>query len=152
MVQVPTVSSEAIEPETVQTVDVIDVKLTGSPELAVAVNVTPTDEFIAWFGIALKVIVWAVRPLPGASWGGRRMHRIADRDEPEGALQLKRLFELSLMLPLPSTVPPEVPTPVEPCTALLVSASEFACDTTPVPVKCLAVTTFQEPSSSNTTP
>jgi len=38
MVQVPKASSEAVEAETVQMPGVIEVKLTGSPELAVAVN------------------------------------------------------------------------------------------------------------------
>ena len=36
MVQVPEMSSEAVVPETVQTVGVVDVKLTVRPELAVA--------------------------------------------------------------------------------------------------------------------
>ncbi len=38
MVQVPTASSEAVDPETVQMAGLFEVKLTGSPELAVAVN------------------------------------------------------------------------------------------------------------------
>ena len=38
MVQVPEATSEAVEPETVQMLKVVDVKLTASPELAVAVN------------------------------------------------------------------------------------------------------------------
>ncbi len=36
MVQVPAPSSEAVVPETVQMVGVVEVKLTGRPELAVA--------------------------------------------------------------------------------------------------------------------
>jgi hypothetical protein len=36
--QIPTASSAAVEPETVQMAGVADVKLTGNPELAVAVN------------------------------------------------------------------------------------------------------------------
>lgn len=42
MVQIPVVSSVAVEAEAVQMAGVVDVKLTGRPELAVAVNVTPT--------------------------------------------------------------------------------------------------------------
>ncbi len=38
-------------------VGVVEVKLTGSPELAVAVSVTPTDVLAACAGIAAKVIV-----------------------------------------------------------------------------------------------
>jgi hypothetical protein len=36
MVQVPAVSSEAVLPETVQTASVVEAKLTGKPEVAVA--------------------------------------------------------------------------------------------------------------------
>jgi hypothetical protein len=39
MVQVPAASSVAVVPETVQTVDVDDAKVTGSPELAEALRV-----------------------------------------------------------------------------------------------------------------
>jgi hypothetical protein len=44
-VQVPATSSVAVEfeEETVQMAGVVEVKLTGSPELAAAVNVTLTD-------------------------------------------------------------------------------------------------------------
>jgi len=45
MVQVPATSREAVEPVTVQIAGVVDVKLTGSPELAVAVN--PRIELVA---------------------------------------------------------------------------------------------------------
>jgi hypothetical protein len=38
MVQVPRASSEAVEAETAQMPGVSEVKLTGNPELAVAVN------------------------------------------------------------------------------------------------------------------
>ncbi len=38
MVQVPAASSEAVAPETVHMAEVVEVKLTGSPELAVAVS------------------------------------------------------------------------------------------------------------------
>jgi hypothetical protein len=38
MVQIPEASSEAFESETVQMVGVVEVKMTGNPELAVAVN------------------------------------------------------------------------------------------------------------------
>jgi hypothetical protein len=47
IVQVPAEISVAVEPETVQTEGVVDVKLTGRPELAVAVNVTPNEVLIA---------------------------------------------------------------------------------------------------------
>jgi hypothetical protein len=47
MVQVPRASSEAVEAETVQMEGVVDVKLTGRPELAQAVSVTGTDMLIA---------------------------------------------------------------------------------------------------------
>jgi hypothetical protein len=57
MVQVPAANSEAVDPETVQMVGVVELKLTGSPELAVAVSVTPIDVLIGWVGIAAKVIV-----------------------------------------------------------------------------------------------
>ncbi len=59
MVQVPTASSEAVDPETVQMAGVVEVKLTGSPELAVALSTTATEAFHIWAGIAPKVIVWA---------------------------------------------------------------------------------------------
>ncbi len=36
---------------------VVEVKLTGSQELAVAVNVTPTDGLRAWVGMAAKAII-----------------------------------------------------------------------------------------------
>jgi len=39
-VQVPAACSKAVDPEVVQTVGVVEVKLTGSPELAVATNET----------------------------------------------------------------------------------------------------------------
>jgi len=44
-------------PETVHTVGVAEAKLTGMPELAVAVSVTWPAVF-AVFGIAVKVMVW----------------------------------------------------------------------------------------------
>ena len=63
MVQVPADTSVAVEAEleTVQMAGVVDVKLTGNPELAVAVNVTGTDKLIACAEMAAKLIVWAVR-------------------------------------------------------------------------------------------
>ena len=59
MVQVPGASSVAVEAETVQMAGVVEVKLTGRPELAVAVNAIPTDVLAVWAGIVPKVIVWA---------------------------------------------------------------------------------------------
>ncbi len=61
MVQVPEASSVAVEPETVQMAGVVDVKLTGRPELALAVNVIETEVFANWSGIGPNVIVWAAR-------------------------------------------------------------------------------------------
>jgi hypothetical protein len=58
MVQVPTEISVTVEPETVQTEKVVDLKLTGRPELAVAGNATATDVLTTWGGIAANVIVW----------------------------------------------------------------------------------------------
>ena len=59
--QVPAASRVAVEAETVQAAGVVEVKLTGSPELAVAVNATPTDVLTAWVGMAPKVIVWVAK-------------------------------------------------------------------------------------------
>jgi hypothetical protein len=56
MVQVPAAISVAVEPETVQMAGVVDVKLTDRPELAVAVNPTPTDGLTIWPDIGPKVI------------------------------------------------------------------------------------------------
>ena len=58
MEQVPGASSVAVEPDTVQTEAVVDAKLTGNPELAVAVKVM--EETAGWLAIAAKVIVWLV--------------------------------------------------------------------------------------------
>jgi hypothetical protein len=55
MEQVPGTSSAAVEPDTVQTEAVVDAKLTGNPELAVAVNVT--EEAAGWLVIAVNVMV-----------------------------------------------------------------------------------------------
>jgi len=59
MEHVPLVSRVAVVPETVQTVPVVDAKLTGRPELAVAERgmSVPTT----WAAIGAKVIVWACR-------------------------------------------------------------------------------------------
>jgi hypothetical protein len=62
MVHIPAVKSEAVEAETVQMAGVIEVKMTGSPELAVAINCSV--EFAAWTGIAANVIVCGVLPVP----------------------------------------------------------------------------------------
>jgi hypothetical protein len=55
MVQVPVAISEAVVPETEQTAGVVEAKLTGRPEVAVAESATvpPTD----WAAIAPKVMV-----------------------------------------------------------------------------------------------
>lgn len=55
MMQLPTASSEAVEPETEQIAGVVDVKLTGRPELAVAVKTKV--EFAGWTGIGPKLMV-----------------------------------------------------------------------------------------------
>lgn len=54
-------SMEADDPDTVQTEDVVEVKLTGSPELAVAVSGRATEVFSSWSGMAPKAIVWMAR-------------------------------------------------------------------------------------------
>jgi hypothetical protein len=55
-VQVPTATPVTVLPEVVQTVSVVDVKATESPELAVALTV-PVAGRVIELG-ALKVIVW----------------------------------------------------------------------------------------------
>jgi hypothetical protein len=55
-VQIPGLIGFAVEAETVQMAGVIEAKLTGRLELAVAVNETATDVLGAWAGIVLKVI------------------------------------------------------------------------------------------------
>ena len=55
MVQVPASISEADVPEAVQTGGVVDEKLTGSPELAVAAKVT--FDRATWLPIAGKLMV-----------------------------------------------------------------------------------------------
>ncbi len=62
MVQVPAASSEAIDPDTVHTAGVVEVKLTGSPELAVAVSVKAM--LIIWGEIGKKLMVCWVLPVP----------------------------------------------------------------------------------------
>jgi hypothetical protein len=62
MVQIPAATSEAVEAEIVQMAGVVEVRLTGNPELAVAVNTKA--EFTAWAGIAPKVMVCGVLPVP----------------------------------------------------------------------------------------
>ena len=56
MVQVPAAFRVAIEPDTVQTTGVLETKLTGRPELAVAVKAS--DVPAVWVAIAPKAIVW----------------------------------------------------------------------------------------------
>src|ERR1700722_8667680 len=62
IVHVPAAARVVVEPATVQTLGVADAKLTERPELAVAVNagVVPA----VWGGIAPKVIVCSVVPVP----------------------------------------------------------------------------------------
>ena len=57
MVQVPGVSNVAAQIETVQIVGVVESKLTGSPELAVAVSGTPTEGLAICAAIAAKMMV-----------------------------------------------------------------------------------------------
>ena len=59
MVQVPAARKVAVVPETVQTLAVVEVKLTGRPELAVALSVSGVPTVCAP-GLA-KVIVCDVR-------------------------------------------------------------------------------------------
>jgi hypothetical protein len=58
-VHVPAAISVTVDAETVQMVGVVEAKLTGKPELAVAINETATDGLATCVGIASKVIVWA---------------------------------------------------------------------------------------------
>jgi hypothetical protein len=63
MMQVPAAMNVAVEAEaeTVQMVGEVEVKVTGRPELAVAVSATATDGLAYWVGIAPNVIVWTAR-------------------------------------------------------------------------------------------
>ena len=56
MVQVPEARREAVPAETVQTLKVVEAKLTGSPEEAVAVSVRVVPTACA--AIGPKVMVW----------------------------------------------------------------------------------------------
>ena len=60
MVQVPAASNVPVEAETVQMVGVVEMKLTGRPELAVAVNARV--ELAVCAGIAPNVMVCGVVP------------------------------------------------------------------------------------------
>jgi len=60
MVQVPARMRVAVFPETVQTDEVSEAKLTASPELAVAVRLTGVPTVCA--GIPLNVMVWLALP------------------------------------------------------------------------------------------
>ena len=55
--QVPAAMKLAVVPETVQTVEVVEAKLTGRPELAVAESISGVP--YVWSEIVPKVIVWA---------------------------------------------------------------------------------------------
>jgi hypothetical protein len=58
MLHVPVVSSVAVLPETVQTLGVDDVKVTASPELAVALRVNaPASTLNDWVGMTANVTV-----------------------------------------------------------------------------------------------
>ena len=57
MVQAPTVNSFRIAPDTVQTGEVVDVKLTARPEDAVALTANGAVPTV-WFERAPKVMVW----------------------------------------------------------------------------------------------
>jgi hypothetical protein len=61
MIQFPSASSIAVEAETVQMAGVVDVKLTGKFELAVAVNITGAVILIVIAGMTPNVIVWSNR-------------------------------------------------------------------------------------------
>jgi hypothetical protein len=63
MVQVPTVTSVTLVPETVQTAVVVEAKLTGRPEDALALTVNGVG-LKERFESAPKVIVW----LAGTTW------------------------------------------------------------------------------------
>jgi hypothetical protein len=54
--QVPTETNVTVLPETVQTVEVVDAKLTASPELAVALTVNG-DAPNVWVGMTSKEMV-----------------------------------------------------------------------------------------------
>ena len=62
MVQVPAISNEAFGPETLQIAGVVDAKLTGRPELAVAVSAR--IELADWTGICSKMMDCVVFPVP----------------------------------------------------------------------------------------
>ena len=55
MVQYPTTSKVAMLPETVQTAGVVDAKLTGRPDEAVALRLTDADKLVGWIGAKLMV-------------------------------------------------------------------------------------------------
>jgi len=56
MVQVPAAIRVAVGPETEQIAAVVEAKLTGRPELAVAVKASVVPA--VWLAITLKVMVW----------------------------------------------------------------------------------------------
>ena len=58
MVHVPAAMKLAVVPETVQTVEVVEAKLTARPELAVAERASSVPTVFG--GILSKVIVWAL--------------------------------------------------------------------------------------------
>jgi hypothetical protein len=58
---VPAASSVAAEDDAVQIVGVVELKVTGNPELAVTVNATGSDVLITCVGMDAKVIVCCSR-------------------------------------------------------------------------------------------
>jgi len=56
--QVPTVTSVTLAPETVQTLVVVEAKLTARPEEAVALTVNGGELLSDWFASVPKLIVW----------------------------------------------------------------------------------------------
>src|SRR3954453_7943626 len=102
MVQTPGLTSVAVVPETVQTVAVNEVKLTGRPELADALRATVVP--CTWPGIALKAIVWvSAIPVPfiGMVWVAGLPLKALSLSTAElvmGPLTVGRKLRLSLQL------------------------------------------------------
>jgi hypothetical protein len=131
MVQVPAVSSVAVEAEIVQTAGVVEVKLTGKPELAEAINATPTDVLTAWVGMAPKVIVWVARLVARLF----RVHIPAINDEVVEAVHVMGVVAVRLTLLLASAATSEGPTMTLVDIVLPVAVTGFSCGPTPVPCK-----------------
>ena len=159
MVQVPTDSSVAVEfaVDAVQTVGVVEAKLTGRPEPAVAVRVTGTDPLMAWAGIELNVIVWAARltvklwvttaaaaytALPGwAAWIVHVPAASSDAIEPEtvqmvGVEEVKMTDSPELAVAVNAMVELAVCAPIDPKVTLCVSVP------VPIPFKVMVCTAY----------